>query len=194
MWSSSCGSGFIRDHGSPYLRIRFCPIPSFAPRTDHPRMPSGSAALRTGRHSRAGQRYLVTFTTAHRRAIFLDPLIARDTCRWLSAPAAWGDASLLAWVLMPDHWHGILQLGGRSTLSTVVGQAKGRVARGIRVLHPHIEMVWQSGFHDRALRSDADLLPAARYVVANPLRAGLVCRIGNYPYWDCQWLDSPDRG
>jgi hypothetical protein len=29
---------------------------------------------------------------------------------------------------------------------------------------------------------------AARYLVANPLRPGLVERIGDYPYWNAVWL------
>ena len=29
---------------------------------------------------------------------------------------------------------------------------------------------------------------ASRYVVANPLRAGLVERIGDYPYWNAVWI------
>jgi hypothetical protein len=28
----------------------------------------------------------------------------------------------------------------------------------------------------------------ARYVVANPVRAGLVQRVGQYPHWDAIWL------
>jgi len=28
----------------------------------------------------------------------------------------------------------------------------------------------------------------ARYIVANPIRAGLVDNIGQYPYWDAVWL------
>jgi putative transposase len=28
----------------------------------------------------------------------------------------------------------------------------------------------------------------ARYIVANPLRAGLVERLGDYPHWDAVWL------
>ncbi|MFM2004374.1 MAG: hypothetical protein RLZZ09_29 [Pseudomonadota bacterium] len=28
----------------------------------------------------------------------------------------------------------------------------------------------------------------ARYNVVNPLRAGLVDRIGDYPHWDAAWL------
>jgi hypothetical protein len=28
----------------------------------------------------------------------------------------------------------------------------------------------------------------ARYIVGNPLQAGLVDRIGDYPHWDAVWL------
>ncbi|MBB5859537.1 hypothetical protein GGR69_001194 [Xanthomonas arboricola] len=28
----------------------------------------------------------------------------------------------------------------------------------------------------------------ARYLIANPLRAGLVARVGDYPFWDAIWL------
>ncbi|MFB6261862.1 MAG: transposase, partial [Thiohalorhabdaceae bacterium] len=50
--------------------------------------------------------------------------------------------------------------------------------------------VWQPGFHDRAIRREEDLEAVARYVVANPLRAGLVDRIADYPHWDAAWLDG----
>jgi len=48
--------------------------------------------------------------------------------------------------------------------------------------------VWQPGFHDHALRKEEDVRAVARYVVANPLRAGLVQRIGDYPHWNAIWL------
>ena len=33
-----------------------------------------------------------------------------------------------------------------------------------------------------------DLFAVARYIVANPVRAGLVERIGDYPFWDSAFL------
>ena len=40
------------------------------------------------------------------------------------------------------------------------------------------------------VRRDEDLRGLARYIVANPLRAQLVQRIGDYPHWDAMWLDE----
>ncbi len=48
--------------------------------------------------------------------------------------------------------------------------------------------LWQKSFYDHALRKNEDVRGIARYFVANPLRAGLVEHIGNYPLWDAVWL------
>ena len=48
--------------------------------------------------------------------------------------------------------------------------------------------LWQTGFHDHALRREEDLAATARYLIANPLRAGLVQRVGDYPFWDAVWV------
>jgi hypothetical protein len=48
--------------------------------------------------------------------------------------------------------------------------------------------VWQTSFHDHALRREEDVLSVARFVVANPLRAGLVKSLRDYPHWDAVWL------
>ena len=68
--------------------------------------------------------------------------------------------------------------------------AKGRVARAVNLARGRGGTVWMPGFHDHALRHERDILPSARYIVANPLRAGLVDRLGRYPYWDAVWLDA----
>lgn len=155
-------------------------------------MTLGYAALRKGRLSMAGHAYLVTFATCRRRPHFANQAVAFDACRWLAAGTAWRDAKLLAWILMPDHWHGILQLGDLTGLSRSVGAAKGRVARALGAKHPQIGTVWQDGFHDKAIRGESHLRQAARYIVMNPVRAGIVKRVADYPYWDAVWLSEPD--
>ena len=42
--------------------------------------------------------------------------------------------------------------------------------------------VWQAGYHDRILRSEADMPAVVAYVLANPVRAGLVENPGDYPF------------
>jgi putative transposase len=84
---------------------------------------------------------------------------------------------------MPDHLHWLMQLGPRRSVSQVVGTVKSLSARRLGCA-----ALWQAGFHDHAMRREENLIGTARYIVANPLRAGLVERIGDYPHWDAVWL------
>ena len=154
---------------------------------------SGHVALRRGRASVEGQVYLVTFATRDRRPLFLDPVMAHETARAIADRRLWYRSQLLAWVLMPDHWHGLIELGALETLSVCVQRLKANTSRALRSERRHGGL-WASGFHDRAMRSCEDLRVAARYVVANPLRAGLVDAIGKYPYWDAVWLGDACLG
>ena len=94
----------------------------------------------------------------------------------------------ITWVVMPDHLHWLFQLSSDNSLSKVIGTLKGRSSRMINQYNANIEFSWQRGFHDHAIRTDEDLLKASRYIVANPLRAGLVDKVANYSLWDSIYL------
>lgn len=145
-------------------------------------------SLRKGRWSEPGREYLVTTVTDQRRSVFADLYCARAFIQELAALESESFCTWLAWVLMPDHFHGLLRLEHRADLSTVIRFLKARSVTRIRN-HQHIpRKTWQPGFYDRALRKEDERLAIARYIVGNPLRAGLVRRIAEYPHWDCVWL------
>ena len=149
----------------------------------------GHRALRRGRWSQAGQVYLVTATTCRRKRVFESFDRACAASRAMHAFDMSGDATLLAWVLMPDHAHWLLQLGCTGTLSEAINRLKATSARNANRAHASAgTAVWARGFHDRALRRDEDLHDAARYIIANPVRAGLVARARDYPFWNCVYL------
>jgi len=147
----------------------------------------GNAALRHGRFSEEGRVYLVTTVAWNRAPLFRDLATARAVSRILHSPKTWRKSTCLAWVLMPDHWHGLVRLEEDGDLSKAVAKMKSLVTKSLRAAGRD-SPVWQRAFHDRALRQDEDLRAMARYVVANPVRAGLVSRVGDYPYWDAVWV------
>lgn len=149
---------------------------------------SGHRALRRGRVSIPGQTYLVTFATHQRSQIFKDNGSAALMARSLHGLEIWRDTKLLAWTLMPDHLHLLITLSHAESLQGVVQKVKSNTARELKSIDPSLGQVWASAFHDRALRGDDDIRGVARYVVLNPVRAGLVERVGDYPYWDAVWL------
>ena len=144
-----------------------------------------SPRLLIGRDSQPGAFYVITTVLNQRAALLLDPALARLVANELRGGAAEG----LAWVVMPDHVHWLLQL--RATpLSRCVQAFKSRSARAINAARGASGMVWQAGYHDHRLRNDEDLRTQARYIVLNPLRRGLVARIEDYPYWWCRWISG----
>jgi len=149
-------------------------------------LPSGHRALRKGRCSLPGRIYLLTAVTAYRRPLFRDTEAARAFSQAMIEPRCWGDARLLCWVLMPDHWHGLVRLGTSDSLSVVMNRFKTVTAKHLRCTQ--VGLVWDRGYHDRALRQEEDIRAVARYMVGNPLRTGLVGNVLDYPYWNCIWL------
>lgn len=145
---------------------------------------TGQHSLRRGRVSIPGQYYHVTCATVDRAPIFTDWTAGLPVINALRAAQHAGDAHTLAYCLMPDHLHWLLRLGNPS-LAQAVGRMKGRAARAAGLASGHL---WQRGYYDHAIRTDENLLNVARYIIANPLRAGLVKRVADYPLWDTVWL------
>ena len=146
---------------------------------------AGVHRLRLGRVSEPGRAYLITAVCADRRAWFGN--LAAGRCFVHALREAEGDTHTLCFVVMPDHIHWLMQLQ-KGTVSRAVQKVKAGTSRRIRRLHGEPCPIWQPGFHDRAVRRDEDLATIARYIVANPLRAGLVRNLRDYPLWDAVWL------
>ena len=148
---------------------------------DAAKQPHGKS-LRKGRVSLPNHAYLVTIVTASRKPVFTSFIAARVAVRCFHDSDVARHAQTLAFVVMPDHVHWLLQLEENGSLSEGVRLYKTRVSLNLR------QRIWQRGFHDHALRDDEDLRDIARYIIANPLRAGLVKSAREYSHWDATWL------
>jgi len=150
-------------------------------------MSQRSADLRLGRYSGVRQIYLLTSVVNGRQPLFTNWRTGRLVVEEFRRAQQAGIAESLAWVVMPDHFHWLVELR-EGTLGMLVRRVKSGSALAImRSGHTPLR-VWQKGYHDRAVRREEDLQAVARYIVANPLRAGLVKRVGDYPLWDAVWL------
>ena len=146
-----------------------------------------ASALRKGRYCETGRAYLVTSVVEYRRPVFADWRMGRLLAAQLRAEHEAGRVQSLAWVVMPDHFHWLLTLE-EGTLGALMQRVKSRSAIAINAALQSHDRFWQKGYHDHAARADEDLQAMARYVVANPLRAGLVTSLRDYPLWDAAWL------
>jgi REP element-mobilizing transposase RayT len=149
--------------------------------------PPHGSALRKGRCDDIGRSYLLTTVVEGRRPVFADWRLGRALVAELRVEHEAERVRSLAWVVMPDHLHWLLTLQA-GTLQALMRRLKSRSAIAINTLSHGHGQFWQRGYHDHAVRTDDDLAALARYVVANPLRAGLVKSLRDYPLWDAVWL------
>ncbi len=82
---------------------------------------------------------------------------------------------------MPDHAHLLVEgLTGGASLRRFVKMAKQRSGAAYALASGH--PLWQKGYYERVLRHDEEAQHVARYIVANPVRAGLVRSPDEYPH------------
>ena len=142
-------------------------------------------ALRNGRVSLQNQIYLVTFVTEGRNHRFKDFRCGRLMITSLKQSM---HTKTLAFVVMPDHVHWLVQLLDDTSLSKVLQTVKSVSAHRLNHYLKRKGKFWQSGFHDHALRKEEEVIDVARYIIANPLRAGLVENVRKYSHWDAIWI------
>jgi len=90
---------------------------------------------------------------------------------------------LIAAVVMPDHVHVILRPNDGYSLSRIIKKGiKGVSAKLINQIRNTTGTFWQDEYHDRIMRSEDEAIEKARYLMENPLRAGLIKSGEKYPF------------
>ena len=148
----------------------------------------GHDQLRKGRCSIPNQIYHVSTATQGWQPLFQSFQCGRIVVDCLRHEHDSGHVESLAFVVMPDHFHWLFSLTGSRSLSESIKNVKAFSARRINEILGSSDAVWQPAFYDRAIRREEDLEGVARYIVANPLRAGIASSVKEYPLWDAKWL------
>jgi len=145
-----------------------------------------SRHLQRGRFSIPGGVYSVTTVTKDRRPVLTCPLAAAIVIDAIRDVERARVTSSFAWVVMPDHVHWLFQLRS-ADLAYCMQRFKSRSSRILRRETGLEARLWQPSYYDHALRAEEDLRRQALYIVANPVRAGLACGLGAYPFAWCRW-------
>ena len=91
------------------------------------------------------------------------------------------DAEMLAYCLMGNHYHFVLRTR-QPNLSRLMRHINGEYTRTFNKRHGVTGHVFQGRFHAIIVDRDAYLLDACRYVELNPVRAGLVTCVDDWPW------------
>lgn len=129
--------------------------------------------------------------TFERRKYFVSAALVEDVRTQFVRTAHEEAIEILAYCFMPDHVHFLVAgTSDGSDLQRFVSIAKQRSAHVARQrIHGRL---WQPGYFDRILRNDDDIVDVARYILANPVRAGLVESPLDYPFIGSSILSTHD--
>jgi putative transposase len=94
--------------------------------------------------------------------------------RELGRAVARHDWRILAYCLMTNHYHVVLQVNDEGRLSDGMEELNGRFARATNQRLNRSNHLFGDRFTDWLIEDDDYLYEVARYVLLNPLRAGLV--------------------
>jgi putative transposase len=89
---------------------------------------------------------------------------------------------MLAWCVMPNHVHVVVEPTQEHSLGSVVKSWKAFTAAKINQLSGRSGAVWAPDYFDRFMRDEAQLRNTISYVENNPVAAGLVPAPGDWEF------------
>ena len=126
-------------------------------------------------------RYSLTFCVRSRNYVFTIATIVADALEQISLAALARGFAICACCFMPDHLHLLVEgQADNSDLVKFVNLLKQRTSFAYRRHHP--DRLWQKGYFEHVVRDDEVTQTVAKYVLENPLRAGLVKEPLDYPF------------
>ena len=116
--------------------------------------------------------YSLTICTDNRQKHFLNATTVTtciDILRQISKPLF----EIYAYCFMPDHLH-LLIVAMQENVDLIRFIKDFKQQTGFHFKQESGSPLWQKSYYDHVLRKDEDLRTVARYILNNPVRAGLV--------------------
>ncbi len=125
---------------------------------------------------------------------------------WLNQPAfaelventlLYGDGEryrLIAWCVMPNHVHVLIETFNHWPIPTVVQGWKSFTAKAINRHLGNSGKLWQEDYYDRYIRDDAHLAAIIAYIHNNPVKAGLTTTAEDWPYSSANKRPTDHKG
>jgi putative transposase len=125
--------------------------------------------------------YHVTWGTHDRERFLCRKDLARTVIQCMEAEAARAPVDLHAYCVMPDHVHVLLTPLAGTSVVRFIQAVKSRTTHAYWTLGGQGKL-WQRGLYDHVVRREESTSRIAEYILANPVRAGLVENAPAYPF------------
>jgi len=141
------------------------------------------------RYFKEGRTYFLTHITYRRQPI----LITHIDLLWNSIHKfkQLTPYELIAWVILPDHWHCIIE-PSENDVASLMKRIKLSLAAGyLKRLGFRSGRTWHNRYWDHVIRDQEDMNRHVDYIHYNPMRHGLATSAMKYPHSPFrQFVDS----
>lgn len=141
-----------------------------------------------------GHIYHVFNRGAHQLTIFRKPRHFRKCVGLLLKYSAHYNVSLLAYCLMPNHYHLIVKHEDDGSISRFLQTSFNSFVQYYNILESHSGTLFQGAAKSTLVDTDDYLLQVIRYVHTNPVSAKLVKTAADWEFSGCSvWLRDSDE-
>ncbi len=134
------------------------------------------------------QRYSLTFCTDFRNRYFENAAVVQLVLTQFVRVADREGFSILAYCFMPDHLHLLIE-GLRDDSDAKKFITKGKQCSAHAHARTFGNRLWQPFGYEHVLRTNEKAIITARYILQNPVRAGLARTVLEYPFAGSQTYD-----
>jgi REP element-mobilizing transposase RayT len=139
-------------------------------------MPNRRATVLAGEfyhlHNRGVDRGVVFFNEDHYR--YFERLLGEKAARYA--------VEVVAFCLMPNHYHLLVRAGSENTIGRFVNSLLGSYVQGLNAARKRVGPLFQGRYKSVHVARDEYLAHVARYIHLNPVAAGLVVRPQDWPH------------
>jgi putative transposase len=140
-----------------------------------------------------GHIYHVYNRGAHQLTIFRKPRHFRKCVALLLKYSAHYEVSLLAYCLMPNHYHLIVRQEDDGSIPRFLQTTFNSFVQYYNLLESHSGILFQGPAKSTLVDTDEYLLQAIRYVHTNPVSAKLVKKASDWEFSDCSlWVGDSE--
>jgi putative transposase len=138
--------------------------------------------LKPGRLISPPGTYFVTFSTWHRRKLFVAETYVRLFLQTVYRYRREGRFTLHAFVVMPEHVHLLLTPAGDETIERAIQLIRGAYSHELGEVIGRDSEIWQRGFTDHRIRNAVDYMHHRNYIHRNPVERRIVGDPAEYRY------------
>ncbi len=101
------------------------------------------------------------------------------------------DVTIIAYCLMPNHYHFLLRQDGEKTISNLIQAVFNSYSKAFNKLYKRSGTLFEGPFQSIHVDKESYLIYLCRYIHRNPLEARLVTNLEHWPYSNyLEWIEA----